>query len=83
MELWFVLACSMDFGAKIDELIGDGSGYFNNFHRFSVTQIAGGLGKGFDHQDWVSLPQNVAFYEVPLHSWQWCCSSSLPAKCLA
>jgi hypothetical protein len=39
----------MDFGARIDELIGDGSGEFNNFHPFSVTQRAGGLAGGFDH----------------------------------
>jgi hypothetical protein len=57
------------FGARIDELIEDGSGEFNNFHPFSVTQSAGGLAAGFDYQDWVALPQNVAFYEVPLYSW--------------
>jgi hypothetical protein len=46
----------MDFGARIDELIGDGSGEFSNFHPFSVVQSTGGLAKGFHHQNWVSLP---------------------------
>jgi hypothetical protein len=58
----------MDFGTRIDKLIGDGSGEFNDFHPFSVAQSPGGLAKGFDHQNWVFLPQNVAFYEVSLHS---------------
>jgi hypothetical protein len=78
MEPWFVSACSMDFRTRVDELIRDGSGEFDNFHPFSVAQSTGGLAKGFDHQNWVSLPQNVAFDEVPLHSWQWCCGSSQP-----
>jgi hypothetical protein len=57
MEPWFVLACSMDFVARVDKLIGDSSGKFNNFHPFPVTQsTAGGLTKGFDHRYWVALP---------------------------
>jgi hypothetical protein len=69
MELWFVSAYSMDFRARVDKLIGDGSRNFDDFHPFSVAQSAGGLAKGFDHQDWVALPYNLAFYEVPLHPW--------------
>jgi hypothetical protein len=57
MEYWFVLACSMDFGARVDKLIGDRSEKFNDFHPFSVVaQSAGELAKGFDHRDWVALP---------------------------
>jgi hypothetical protein len=46
----------MGFGARVDKLIGDSSGMFNDFHHFSVAQSAGGLAKGFDHQDWIALP---------------------------
>jgi hypothetical protein len=56
MEPWFVPACSVDFGARIDELIGDGSGEFNGFIPFSVAQSAGRLAKGFEHRAWVALP---------------------------
>jgi hypothetical protein len=66
VEPWFVSACSVDFGTRVDEWIGGGSGELDNFHLFSVAQSAGGLAEGFDHQNWVSLPQNVAFDEVPL-----------------
>jgi hypothetical protein len=32
MEPWFLSAWTVDFGARIDELIRDGSGEFNDFH---------------------------------------------------
>jgi hypothetical protein len=51
MEPWFVLACSMDFRARVDELIGANSGEFNYLHHFSVAQSTGGLVEGVDHQD--------------------------------
>jgi hypothetical protein len=66
----------MDFGTRIDKLIGDGSGKFDNFHPFSVAHSAGGFSESFEHQNWVFLPQKVAFDEVLLHSWRWCCGSS-------
>jgi hypothetical protein len=54
----------MDFGTRVDKLIGDGSGEFDGFHPFSVAQSTGGLAESFDHQNWVSLPHNFAFDEV-------------------
>jgi hypothetical protein len=47
---WFVLACSVNFGARVDKFVWDCSGKFDNFHPFSVAQSTGGLAKGFDHQ---------------------------------
>jgi hypothetical protein len=75
MEPWVVLACSVDHRAiRVDKFVRDCSGKFGNFHSFSVAQSAGGLEIGSDHQDWVALPYNFAFYEFPLHPWQWCSS---------
>jgi hypothetical protein len=65
----FLLLFVMDFGARVDYFVGNCSGKFDNFHPFSVAQSVGGLAKGFDHQDWVALPYNLAFYEVPLYTW--------------
>jgi hypothetical protein len=49
MEPWFVLACTMDFGARVDEFVMNSCGKFDSFHPFSVAQSAGGLAKHFDH----------------------------------
>jgi hypothetical protein len=35
----------MDFGARVNKLIWDGSGKFDNFHLLSVAQRAGGFPK--------------------------------------
>jgi hypothetical protein len=40
----------MNFGARVDQFIGDGSVDFSNLHPFSVTQTTGGLSEGFDYQ---------------------------------
>ncbi len=47
--------CS-NFGARIDQFIGDGYVEFNNLHPFSVTQSADGFTKDFDDQYGVALP---------------------------
>jgi hypothetical protein len=70
MEPWFVTACAMNFGARIDQFIRDSSVEFGNLHPLSVAQSAGGFNKSFDNQDEVALPRNIALYEVPLHSWR-------------
>jgi hypothetical protein len=84
MESWFMLACSMNFGARVDQFIEDHSGKFDNFHPFSVAQSTGGLAKGFDYQDWVA-------YRI-LHSMMSYCIlgngaaaslDQIPVKCLA
>jgi hypothetical protein len=61
----------VDPRARVGKFVWDCSGKFDNFHPFSVTQSTCGLSKGSDHQeDWVALPYNLAFYEVPLvHTW--------------
>jgi hypothetical protein len=43
MEPWFVMACSVNFGTRIDQSTRDQSGEFYNFHPFSVAQSAGGF----------------------------------------
>jgi hypothetical protein len=43
MEPWFVSACPVDFRTRVNKLIWDGSGKFDNFHPFSVAQSAGGF----------------------------------------
>jgi hypothetical protein len=48
MEPWFVMACSMNFGAIVDEFIRDYSVKFDNFHPLSVAQSAGGFAESFD-----------------------------------
>jgi hypothetical protein len=40
MKPWFVVACSMNFGARVDKFVGDCSGEFYNFHPFSAAQSA-------------------------------------------
>jgi peroxiredoxin len=49
IEPWFVMTCSVNFGARVDQFIGDGSVEFNDLHPFSATQSTGGFTKGFDN----------------------------------
>jgi hypothetical protein len=74
MKPGFVMACTVNFGARVDQFVGDSSVEFYDLHPFSVAQQSPG---GFS-EDWVASPYNIAFYEVPLYSWHWCCSSLGP-----
>jgi hypothetical protein len=35
MESWFVVACPVNFGPRVDQFSGDQLGEFDNFHPFS------------------------------------------------
>jgi hypothetical protein len=63
---WFVVACPMDFRARIDQFIGDILREVNNSHYLSVAQSTDGLAKSLDNQDWVAVPHHFAFDEAGL-----------------
>lgn len=48
MEPWFVSACSVNFGTRVDEFVRDHLGESDNFHPFSVAQSTGGFAKCLD-----------------------------------
>jgi hypothetical protein len=49
MEPCFVTACSMNFGTRVDQSIGDQVEEFDDFHPFPVAQSAGGFSECFDN----------------------------------
>ena len=66
MKMGFVSTGSVDFVVGVDKKLWIGSGLFENCKSLFGTEGAVGGDKGFDHTDWIALPDDAAGHCVPL-----------------